>query len=69
MTAQIETQSGIVVRTLAKAQQQAGAQTVSWDGRLAGGALAFGGAYRVVVSAQNALGTATLSQAFTARRG
>ena len=68
VTAQIQTQSGIVVRTLAKAQQGAGDQTVSWDGRLAGGALAFGGAYRLVVSAQNALGSVTLAQLFTARR-
>ena len=69
VTAQIQTQSGIVLRTLVKGQQGAGPQTVEWDGRLASGALAFGGAYRIVVSAQNAVGTATLSQTFNARRG
>jgi hypothetical protein len=69
VTAQLETQSGIVLRTLGKAQQQAGAQTVTWDGRIGGGTLAFGGTYQLVVSAQNALGTATLAQPFTARRG
>jgi len=69
VTAEIETQSGIVLRTLAKAQQVAGSQSLSWDGRLASGALAFGGSYRLVVAAQNALGTATLAAAFTARRG
>jgi flagellar hook assembly protein FlgD len=69
VTAQVETASGIVLRTLVKAQQGAGQQSVTWDGRLAGGALAFGGSYRLVVAAQNAYGTATLQQVFTARRG
>jgi hypothetical protein len=69
VTAQIQTQSGIVLRTLLKGQQVAGPQTVAWDGRLASGALAFGGAYRVVVSAQNAVGTAMLAQTFNAQRG
>jgi flagellar hook assembly protein FlgD len=68
VTAQVETASGIVVRTLLTAQQGAGSQTVTWDGRLAGGALAYGGSYRLVVAAQNAFGTATLAQPFTARR-
>jgi hypothetical protein len=70
VTAEVETQSGIVLRTLVKAQQQQpGEQSVAWDGRLPGGGLAFGGAYRLVVSAENALGTATLATPFTARRG
>jgi hypothetical protein len=69
VTAQIETQSGVVLRTLVKVQQQAGSQTVTWDGRLDGGTLAFAGSYQLVLSAQNALGTATLSQVFSARRG
>jgi len=70
VTADVETQSGIVVRTLVKAeQQQPGDQSVDWDGRLPGGGLAFGGAYRLVVSAENDLGTATLATQFTARRG
>jgi hypothetical protein len=69
VTVQLETQSGIVLRALGKAQQQAGAQTVTWDGRIGAATLAYGGAYQIVVSAQNALGTATLAQPFTARRG
>jgi flagellar hook assembly protein FlgD len=69
VTAQIQTQSGIAVRTLYKAVQQAGQQSVAWDGRIGAGTRAFGGSYQLVVSATNALGTATLSQAFTARRG
>jgi hypothetical protein len=70
VTADVETQSGIVVRTLVKAQQQQpGPQSVSWDGLLPGGGLAFGGGYRLVVSALNALGTVTLAAPFTARRG
>jgi flagellar hook assembly protein FlgD len=69
VTAEVETQSGIVLRTLMKAQQQPGEQSVAWDGRLPGGGLAFGGAYRLVVTAENALGAATLVTPFTARRG
>jgi hypothetical protein len=69
VTAQITTQSGVVLRTIFKLQQQPGSQTVSWDGRIGAGTLAFRGAYQLVVSAANALGTATLSQPFTARRG
>jgi hypothetical protein len=68
VTVQIQTQSGIPVLTLSKAVQQAGQQSVTWDGRI-GVTRAFGGSYQLVVSATNALGTATLSQAFTARRG
>ena len=69
VTAQIQTQSGITVRTLSRAVQQAGQQSVTWDGRIGAGTRAFGGSYQLVVSATNALGTAALSQAFTARRG
>jgi hypothetical protein len=68
VTAEIQTASGITVRTLLKATLQPGQQTVTWDGLIGLGTRAFGGAYQLVVSAANTLGTATLSQAFTARR-
>ena len=69
VTVQIQTQSGVTVRTLSKAPVEPGVQSVSWDGKIGAGTRAFAGSYQLVVSAANALGTATLSQAFTARRG
>jgi flagellar hook assembly protein FlgD len=68
VTAQIATQSGVVLRTLFRGQLQPGQQSVTWDGRIGSGTLAFRGSYQLLVTATNALGTAALSQAFTAIR-
>ncbi len=68
VTATIATQSGVTVRTLFRERLQPGAQTVTWDGRT-GSALAFGGSYRLVVSAQSEFGTAVVAQSLTVRRG
>jgi flagellar hook assembly protein FlgD len=65
----VETKSGIVIRTLASSQMQAGEQRLPWDGRNASGSLAYGGAYLVRVTATNEIGEVELTQPFTARRG
>jgi flagellar hook assembly protein FlgD len=68
VTATIETKSGIVVRTLDAGKLQAGDQQLVWDGRTAGGGLAFGGAYVARVVAENAVGRVELTEPFTAAR-
>jgi hypothetical protein len=68
VTVQIQTQSGVPLETLSREALQPGPQTVTWDGLIGTGTLAFGGAYQLVVSAANELGTVTLGQPFTARR-
>jgi flagellar hook assembly protein FlgD len=69
VTATIETKTGIVIRALDAGKLQAGEQRLVWDGRTAGGSLAFGGAYVAHVVAENAIGRVELSQPFTATRG
>jgi flagellar hook assembly protein FlgD len=68
VTVTVATASGIVVRRLLRASLQPGPQTVSWNGRRGGGALAFGGRYVVRVSATNEFGRVDLVQPFTAHR-
>ncbi len=68
VTATVETASGIVVRALARRQLDAGPQTVAWNGKNGVGKLAFGGSYRVHISATNDLGKVDLRAPFTARR-
>jgi flagellar hook assembly protein FlgD len=64
----IETPEGIVVRTVATSQLQAGAQSVTWDGRAGSRKLVAGGAYVARVTATNELGAVTLTQPLTVRR-
>ena len=64
----IETPEGIVVRTVASSTLQAGAQSVSWDGRAGTRKLVAGGAYVARVTATNELGAVSLTQALTVRR-
>jgi len=68
VTATIETRTGIVIATLLDAKLQPGPQQVLWNGRTWTGSLAFTGAYRVHVTAQNSIGTVSLIAPFTARR-
>ncbi len=53
--------SGTVLRTLLKRQVNAGATSVTWDGRLDGSLPAPKGAYLVRVTATNQVGTAELT--------
>ena len=68
VTATIETANGTVVRVLARRSAGSGAQRVQWNGRGASGGLAYGGSYRLHVSATNTVGRADLYAPFTARR-
>jgi exopolysaccharide biosynthesis protein/flagellar hook assembly protein FlgD len=68
VTATVETAGGIVVRALSRGPLQPGPQTLLWNGKNAVGKLAYGGAYRLHVSATNELGRVDLSAPFTARR-
>jgi flagellar hook assembly protein FlgD len=68
VTTTIETAGGIVVRVLSRRTLAAGAQALTWNGRNGTGGLAYGGSYRLHVSATNELGRVDLRAAFTARR-
>jgi hypothetical protein len=68
VTATIETTNGTVVRVLSRRSAGAGAQRLGWNGRGASGGLAYGGSYRLHVSATNSVGRADLYAPFTARR-
>jgi exopolysaccharide biosynthesis protein len=69
ITATIETASGIVVRVLARSSAgNTGAQRLTWNGRSGTGVIAYGGSYRLHVSATNAVGRVDLYAPFTARR-
>jgi flagellar hook assembly protein FlgD len=69
VTATIETKTGIVIRTLDGGRLPAGGQRLVWDGRTAGGSLAFAGAYVARVVAENGVGRVALTQPFSAARG
>ena len=69
VTANVETATGAVIRTLVRGKQlRAGSQAVTWNGRDARGRLAPGGRYAVHVVASNAVGRAEQSKPFTLRR-
>jgi hypothetical protein len=64
----IETQQGIVLRTVLAATLPAGEQSASWDGRTQRGKLVGTGRYVVRVAATNELGSVSLTQFLTVRR-
>jgi flagellar hook assembly protein FlgD len=68
ITVTVENPRGIVVRLLTSRSATAGRQRLVWNGRDGSGALAYGGSYRLHVSATNALGRTDLYAPFTARR-
>jgi hypothetical protein len=68
VSATIETRTGIVLATLVDKRLQPGAQSLSWNGRLWTGSLAFTGAYQVHVVATNSIGSVSLVAPFVARR-
>jgi hypothetical protein len=67
-TVSIETARGVVVKTILNGSVPAGPYSLPWAGKDASGRLAYGGAYRVHVSATNEVGTVDLYASFTARR-
>jgi exopolysaccharide biosynthesis protein len=64
----IEIPEGIVVRTVSSSSLQAGAQSVTWDGRAGNRKLVPGGSYLARVTATNELGAVSLTQQLTVRR-
>jgi len=68
ITATVETAKGIVVRVLSRSSVGTGAKRLAWNGRSGSGAIAYGGSYRLHVSAANRLGRVDLYAPFTARR-
>jgi hypothetical protein len=66
---QIETQTGVIVRTLPPVALQAGARSVVWDGTLPHGTKAYGGVYVVHVFATSSVGTSDIAVPFAFRRG
>ena len=68
VTTTVETAGGIVVRVLARGSLAAGPHVLLWNGRNGTGGLAYGGHYRIHVSASNTFGRVDLLAPFTARR-
>ena len=68
ITATVETAKGIVVRVLSRSSAGTGARRLAWNGRSGTGAIAYGGSYRLHISAANRLGRVDLYAPFTARR-
>jgi len=64
----VETNEGILVRTVANQRLQAGGQLIPWNGRASTGKLVSGGRYVVRVTATNELGAVSLSQQLNVRR-
>jgi len=69
VTLRIETQAGVVVRTIATNQQAApGELDVAWDGLTDAGTAVYSGRYVARAIATNELGTVDLTQAFDVQR-
>jgi hypothetical protein len=56
------------VRVLSRASVGTGSKRLAWNGRSGSGTIAYGGSYRLHVSAANQLGRVDLYAPFTARR-
>lgn len=65
---QIETKTGVAIRTLPAVSLPVGSQSVVWDGRLPGGSLAYGGAYVAHLFVTSSSGTSELTATFGFRR-
>jgi hypothetical protein len=68
VSVQIETPQGIVLSTVARGTYRAGAASTVWNGIRKDGKPAYGGSYRVVVTAQNSLGSVSLERPLQIRR-
>ena len=66
---QIETKTGVVMRSQAPVALSAGTQSVVWDGRLPLGTKAYSGTYVGHVFATSSVGTSDLALQFAFRRG
>ena len=68
VTSQIETRSGVVLRTLGRKSYEPGSVQVAWDGVTKTGGIVYSGRYVARVRATNELGTVELTAPFTVRR-
>ena len=68
VTTTSETAGGVVVRVLSRGTVAAGPHTLTWNGHNGTGGLAYGGRYRMHVSANNSFGRVDLLAPFTAHR-
>jgi hypothetical protein len=66
--ATVLTASGAAIRGLPARNLPAGAQTLSWNGRMPSGARARAGRYQLRLTAQNEIGTVSMTAPFTVRR-
>jgi len=64
----VETNEGILVRTVANLRLEPGGQSILWNGRASTGKLVSGGRYVVRVTATNELGAVSLTQQLIVRR-
>jgi Phosphodiester glycosidase/FlgD Ig-like domain len=68
VTVRVETQQGVLLRRVTQAAFEPGENSVLWNGRRKDGRRAYGGVYRVTVTAQNTIGTEALGQLVRVRR-
>jgi hypothetical protein len=68
VTGSVWTRSGALVRRLGPYRLSPGTRSLRWNGRYAGGRLAYRGRYVFKVDAQNSYGPITLAQTFGVRR-
>jgi Phosphodiester glycosidase/FlgD Ig-like domain len=68
VTVRVETASGTLLRTVARGTYRPGRASAVWNGMRKDGRPAFGGTYQVVVSAENAVGSISLTQELRIRR-
>jgi hypothetical protein len=68
VTVRVETMHGVLLKRLAQRAFAPGKRVVIWNGRRGDGKLAYGGRYRVLVSARNELGSVSLEQQLVVRR-
>lgn len=68
VSVRVETPQGTVLRRIADASYQPGLNAVAWNGIRKDARRAFGGTYRVVVTATNAVGSVSLERSLRIRR-
>ena len=68
VTVRVETMQGVVLKRVAQRVFARGPHVLVWNGRRRDGKLAYGGRYRILVSARNAFDSVSLEQTIVVRR-
>jgi hypothetical protein len=68
ITVRVVTRQGVVLRRVAQGPFEPGEHSVTWNGIRKDGRRAYGGVYRVVLTARNAVGTVSLERPVHVRR-